>query len=111
MYLTIISVFWVYYDHSIRGSVKFITNFRLSLAQVKWNFVDRFFDLQQGPCNSHISYGDQAPIQYWLRRLVIRSREIPKSRQGDLMAEVSPIKFPSDNCHWTLSMISQHWFR
>ena len=40
MYLTIISVFWVCYDHSIRGNVKFITNFRLSLAQVNWKLVD-----------------------------------------------------------------------
>ena len=46
MYLTIISVFWVCYDHSIRGNVKFITNFRLSLAQVNWNLVDRFLDMQ-----------------------------------------------------------------
>ena len=48
MYLTIISVFWVCYDHNIRGNIKFITNFRLSLAQVNWNFVDRFLDVQQG---------------------------------------------------------------
>ena len=46
MYLTIISVFWVCYDHRIRGNVKFITNFRLSLEQVNWNFVDRFLDMQ-----------------------------------------------------------------
>ena len=52
MYLTIISAFWVYYDHGIPGNVKFIPNFRLSLAQVNWNFVDRFLDLQQGPCSS-----------------------------------------------------------
>ena len=49
MYRTIISVFWVCYDHSIREIVKFIANFRLSLAQVNRNFVDRFLDVQQGP--------------------------------------------------------------
>ena len=32
MYLTIMSMFWVCYDHSIRGNVKFITNFGLSLG-------------------------------------------------------------------------------
>ena len=26
-----------------------------------------------------------APIQYWLRRLIIRSREIPESPLGDLI--------------------------
>ena len=46
MYLNIISMFWVCYDHSIQGNVKFITNFRLSLAKVNWNFVDRFLDVQ-----------------------------------------------------------------
>ena len=49
MYLTIISVFFGCYDHSIRGNVKFITNFRLSLAQVNWNCVDMFLNVQQGP--------------------------------------------------------------
>ena len=52
MYLTIVSVFWVCYDHSIWGNVKFITNFRLSLAQVNCKFVDRFLDLQEGPCST-----------------------------------------------------------
>ena len=52
MYLTIVSLFWVCYDHSIRGNVKFVTNYGLSLAQVNWNFVDRFLDVQQGPCIS-----------------------------------------------------------
>ena len=51
-YLTYICVFWVCNDHSIRENVKFITNFRFSLAQVYWNFVDRFLDVQQGPCSS-----------------------------------------------------------
>ena len=27
------------------------------------------------------------------------------------MAEVSLVKLPSNECHWTLLMISQHWFR
>ena len=49
MYLTIISVFWVCYDQSIRRNVKFIINFRLSLEPKNWNFVDRFLDPQQGP--------------------------------------------------------------
>ena len=48
MSLNIISMFWVCYDHSIRGNVKFITNFRLSLARVNWNFVDGFLDVQIG---------------------------------------------------------------
>ena len=48
MSLSIISVFWVCYDHSIRGNVKFITNFRLSLARVNSNFVDGFLDVQPG---------------------------------------------------------------
>ena len=51
MYLTIISVCWVFYDHSIGGNAKFITNFRLSLAQVnslrprsnKRHFADDIF--------------------------------------------------------------------
>ena len=68
MYLTIIRVFWVYNDHSIRGNVNFITNFRLSLAQVNWNFVDRFLDVQQEPCNSrqlamHVRSGGQETDQ------------------------------------------------
>ena len=46
MCLTIISVFWMCCDHIIKGTVKFITNFRLSLAQVNWNVVDRFLDVQ-----------------------------------------------------------------
>ena len=53
MYLTIISVFWVCYDHSIGGNVKFITNFRLSLAQVNRNFVDRFLDVQYWFADAH----------------------------------------------------------
>ena len=48
MSLSIISVFWVWYDHSIRGNLKLITNFLLSLAQVNWNFADRFLDVQPG---------------------------------------------------------------
>ena len=28
-----------------------------------------------------------------------------------LMAEMSPVKLPLDECDWTLLMISQHWFR
>ena len=48
----LLSVFWVCYDHSMRGNVKFITNFWLSLTPVNWNFVDRFLDVQQGPCSS-----------------------------------------------------------
>ena len=27
------------------------------------------------------------------------------------MAEASLVKFHSDECHWTLLMISQHWIR
>ena len=49
LFLATINVLWVCYDHSIRGNVKFIANFWLSLAQVNWNFVDRFIDVQQGP--------------------------------------------------------------
>ena len=71
MHLTIISMFWVCYDHSIRGNVKFITNFGLSLAQVNWNFVDRFLDLQQElrlqqqtACNSWFAAADNKPIKW-----------------------------------------------
>ena len=28
-----------------------------------------------------------------------------------IVAEISLMKLPSDECHWTLLMISQHWFR
>ena len=49
MYLTIISMFCVCYDHNIRGNDKFITNFRLSLAQVNWNFVAGFSMCSRGP--------------------------------------------------------------
>ena len=62
---------WVCYYHSIRGNVKFITNFRLSLAQVNWNFVNRFLDVQQGPalqqqtaCNSWFAAVDNKPIKW-----------------------------------------------
>ena len=70
MYLTIISMFWVCYDHSIRGNVKFITNFGLSLAQVNYNFVDRFLDVQAGAlqqqtaCNSLFAAEENKPIKW-----------------------------------------------
>ena len=41
----------------------FITNFRLSLAQVNWNFVDRFLDLQQGPCSNRQLVPKQFPTK------------------------------------------------
>ena len=70
MYLTIISMFWVCYDHSIRGNVKFITNFGWSLAQVNYNFVDRFLDVQAGAlqqqtaCNSWFAAEENKPIKW-----------------------------------------------
>ena len=76
IYRTIINVFWVCYDHSMRENAKFITNFRLSLAPVNWNFVDGFLDMQQEPCSSRqqwfvaadnklIKWPNAQPISYW----------------------------------------------
>ena len=69
--LTIISMFWVWYDHSIRGNATLITNFGISLAQVNWNVVDRFLDMQQGPCSSR-----QLAIHGSLLRTINRSSDL-----------------------------------
>ena len=59
-------------------------------------------DCHSGVCNM---------VSYWIKIYQESTASVNSLAPGKLMAELSLVNLPLDECHSTLLMISQHWFR